>query len=68
MKWSWRCVTVCREHTHSRGRREEELACGIQDNARTGLVLYVVATHVHGLHSIEVQVLHQQRYIIGMNH
>ena len=52
-------VTVCREntHTHPRDRREAELACGIQDNARIGLVLIVVVTHVHRLYSIEVQVL-----------
>ena len=50
-------VAVYRECTEPRDRREAELACGVQDNARIGRALNVTVTHVRGRHSVEVQLL-----------
>ena len=48
-------VTVCKEYTHPRSRREAEPACGIQDNIRIGRELNVVVRQAHGRCSIEVE-------------
>ena len=42
-------VTVYREYKQPRDRRQAELVCGIQDNARIGLVRNVIVAHAHGL-------------------
>ena len=44
-------VTVCIAYPQPSDRREAELVCGIQDNARIEPVLNVAVTHAHGLHS-----------------